>query len=127
MVIQGMDPNAAFAVLFGATPAPVQNYYDYQEMVFNKSGRYRELSRSLKGDASQAISLLTTGNKDDMIRGTKLWEEINDTIWSSNLSNSLKLELQRSLIRVEILPEIMRNAMRLGLEYDAELLTQQTR
>ena len=62
-----------------------------------------------------------------MIRGTKLWEEINDTIWSSNLSNSLKLELQRSLIRVEILPEIMRNAMRLGLEYDAELLTQQTR
>ena len=72
-------------------------------------------------------SLLTTGNKDDMIRGTKLWEEINDTIWSSNLSNRLKLELQRSLIRVEILPEIMRNAMRLGLEYDAELLTQQTR
>lgn len=127
MVIQGMEPEAAAAVLFGATPAPVQNYYDYQEMVFKKSGRYRELSRSLKGDAAQAISLLTTGNKDDMIRGTKLWEEINDTIWSSNLSNSLKLELQRSLIRVEILPEIMRNAMRLGLEYDAELLTQQTR
>ena len=61
-----------------------------------------------------------------MIRGTKLWGEINDEIWSSNLSNQLKVELQRSLVNVASTPQIMKNAMRLGLEYDARVLQMQT-
>jgi len=61
-----------------------------------------------------------------MLRGTKLWEEISDQIWSSNYSNELKGQLQRGVVRVDSVPDIMRNAMRLGLEFDAELLNQQT-
>ena len=61
-----------------------------------------------------------------MIRGTKLWEEINDEIWSSNLSNQLKVSLQKSLVNVASVPDIMKNAVRLGLDYDAQVLQQQT-
>ena len=87
LVVSNLDPSAAAAVLFGATPAPVQNYYDYQEMIFKKNNRYRDMSKRLKSKATLALSLLTEGNESDMIRGTKLWEEINDEIWSSSLSN----------------------------------------
>ena len=127
LVVSNLDPSAAAAVLFGATPAPVQNYYDYQEMIFKKNNRYRDMSKRLKSKATLALSLLTEGNESDMIRGTKLWEEINDEIWSSSLSNKIKLELQRSLVRVSAVPDIMRNAMRLGLEFDAKLLSEQVR
>jgi hypothetical protein len=37
LVVGNLDPEAAAAVLFGATPAPVQNFYDYHEMVFKKN------------------------------------------------------------------------------------------
>ena len=80
----------------------------------------------MKAKATLAVNLLTNGDKDDMLRGTKLWEEISDQIWSSNFSNELKGQLQRGVVRVDSIPEIMRNAMRLGLEFDAELLNQQT-
>ena len=39
----------------------------------------------------------------------------------------IRLELQRSLVRVSAVPDIMRNAMRLGLEFDAKLLSEQVR
>ena len=126
LVVSDLEPEAAAAVLFGATPAPVQNYYDYREMVFKKNQSYRETQKRLREKSTLALSLLTEGTKDDMIRGTKLWEEINDEVWSSNLSNQLKIELQRSLVNVASVPEIMKNAMRLGLEYDAQVLQMQT-
>lgn len=125
LVVGDLEPEAAAAVLFGATPAPVQNYYDYQEMVFKKNTQYRDMSKRLQSKATLALSLLTEGNESDMIRGTKLWEEINDEIWSSNLSNQLKMQLQRSLIRVGSSIDIMKNAMRLGLDHDAQILNQQ--
>jgi hypothetical protein len=68
---------------------------------------------------------LTEGDESDMIRGTKLWEEINDEIWSSNLSNQLKISLQKSLVSVASVPDIMKNAIRIGLDYDAQILQQQ--
>ena len=126
LVVGNLEPEAAAAVLFGATPAPVQNYYDYQEMVFKKNQSYRDIQKRLREKSTLALSLLTEGDESDMIRGTKLWEEINDEIWSSNLSNQLKIELQRNLVNVASVPQIMRNAMRLGLEYDAEILQMQT-
>ena len=125
LVVGDLDPEAAAAVLAGATPAPVQNFYDYQEMVFKKNNRYRDMSKRLQSKATLALSLLTEGDESDMIRATKLWHEINDEIWSSNLSNQLKLQLQRSLVRVGSVPDIMKNAMRVGLDYEAQLLNQQ--
>jgi hypothetical protein len=125
LAVGGLSPNDAASVLFGATPAPVQNYYDYTEMVFKENQTVRDLRNRLQGKANYAVRLLTEGDKDDMIRGTKLFEEITDEIWASNLSNTLKIQMQNSMVRGESLPEIMKNAMRLGLEYDAQVLQQQ--
>ena len=40
-------------------------------------------------------------------------------------TNELKVSIQKRLMRGEAFPDIMRNASRLGLEYDAQLLSQQ--
>ena len=118
---------AAASVLFGATPAPVQNYYDYQEMVYKKNDYYRDMSKRLRSKATLADSLLTEGDKDDMIRGLKLRNEISDEIDSSRLSSTLKMELQKSLINPDSVINLHRNAIRLGIEYPTDLLEQQMR
>lgn len=125
--VSNLPPEAAASVLFGATPAPVQNFYDYNEMVFEKNQQYKEMSTRLKSKAALATSLLTDGDESDMIRGHKLWKEINQEIWSSNLSNSLKVQLQNSMPNANAFLPIMKNAIRLGLDYEAQLLEQQRR
>ena len=62
LVVGDLDPEAAAAVLFGATPAPVQNYYDYREMVFKKNDKYRTMQKRLKEKSTLALSLLTEGD-----------------------------------------------------------------
>ena len=126
LAVGGLDPNAAAAVLFGATPAPVQNYYDYNEMVYEANAANKELIKRLREKANIATTLLTEGDKDDILRGTKLWNEVTDELWASNMSNTLKGQTQRSLVNVSVIPDIMRNALRLGTLYDAQLLQQQT-
>jgi hypothetical protein len=126
LAVGGLDPNAAAAVLFGATPAPVQNYYDYNEMVYEANAANKELIKRLREKANIATTLLTEGDKDDILRGTKLWNEVSDELWASNMSNTLKGQTQRSLVNVSVIPDIMRNALRLGTLYDAQLLQQQT-
>ena len=126
-VVGNLEPVAAAAVLFGATPAPVQNYYDYQEMVYKKNDYYRDMSKRLRSKATLADSLLTEGDKDDMIRGLKLRNEISDEIDSSRLSATLKIELQKSLINPDSVINYYRNAIRLGIEYETDLLNQQMR
>ena len=125
IAVGGLSPADGAALLFGATPAPVQNYYDYSEMVFKENQTVRDLRNRLQGKANYAVRLLTEGDKDDMIRGTKLFEEITDEIWASNLSNTLKIQLQNSMTRGETFPDIMKNAMRLGLGYEAQVMQQQ--
>ncbi len=71
------------------------------------------------------MSLLTEGDQEDFLRGSKLWEEINDEIWSSPLSNELKISIQNSIINAGQIPDIMRNAHKLDLSYSAGLLQQQ--
>jgi len=124
-VLSNLEPTAAAAVLFGAIPAPVQNYYDYLEMVYDKNNYYKEMRKRLKSKATQADNLLTEGDKDDMMRGLKLRQEINDEIYSSRLSNVLKLELQRSLANPDTVIPLVRNAIRLGTEFSADLLANQ--
>jgi hypothetical protein len=126
LAVSGLTPNDAAAVLMGATPAPVQNYYDYTEMVYKKNQVYRDLSKKLTGKATLAMSLLTNGDESDMIRGTKLWEEITDELWASRLSNELKITLQNSLVNVGGIIDVMKNAHRLDLGYEAGVLSQQT-
>ena len=123
--VSGLAPNDAAAVLVGATPAPVQNYYDYREMVYKKNQDFKEISTKLKSKATLAMDLLTNGDKDDMIRGDSLWTEITDELWSSRLSNELKMSLQNSLINVGQIPDIFRNAHRLELERESSFLSHQ--
>lgn len=123
--VSGLTPNDAAAVLVGATPAPVQNYYDYREMVYKKNQDFKEISTKLKSKATLAMDLLTNGDKDDMIRGDSLWTEITDELWASRLSNELKISLQNSLINVGQIPDIFRNAHRLELERESSFLSHQ--
>ena len=126
LAVGGLDPQAGAAVLFGATPAPVQNFYDYNEMSYKANTANKELIKHLREKANIANTLLTNGDQADIVRGTKLWTEVTDELWASSMSNQLKGQAQRSLINVAVIPDIMKNAMRLGLEYDAQLLQQQT-
>ena len=125
--VSNLDPMSAAAVLFGATPAPVQNYYDYTEMVYDKNNYYKDMRKRLQSKALQADNLLTEGDKDDMVRGLKLREEIRDEIFSSRLSSSLMLELQRSLINPDSTINYFRNAIRLNMGFATDMLTQQIR
>ena len=70
---------------------------------------------------------MTEGDKDDMIRGLKLRNEISDEIDSSRLTSTLKIELQKSLINPDSIINTYRNAIRLGIEYETDLLEQQMR
>ena len=125
LAVGGLTPNDAAAVLVGATPAPVQNYYDYGEMVYKKNEKYRELSKKLNSKATLAVDLLTNGDKDDMIRGDKLWEEIIDELYASPLSGQLKIELQSRLINAGSIMDIFKNAHRLELEREASFMSHQ--
>ena len=123
--VGGLDPEAAASVLFGATPAPVQNYYDYSEMVFKETKATKDFEKKLRSKADYAIRLLTEGDKDDMLRGEQLYQELVDELWSQPYSNELKSSIQKRLNRGEAIFDIMRNAHRLSLEFDATVLQQQ--
>jgi len=94
-------------------------------MVFKEGESSRKLERELRAKSDTAIRLLTSGNKSDMLYGEKLFYEVNDRLWSSNLTNELKLGIQKRLARGEVFRDVMKNASRLGLAYDATLLSQQ--
>jgi hypothetical protein len=127
IAVGGLGPRDAAALLLGAIPAPVQNYYDYKEMVFKENAKFKKFKKRLQDKANYAVRLLTTGDQSDVEKGTKLYEEISDEIWASNFSNTLKGELQISVARGESMVEIMRNSLRLGLDYEAQVLQQQMR
>ena len=125
-VISGLDKGDAAAVLFGATPAPVQNYYDYQEMVFEETAAVKKLTSRLEQKARLATDLLTNGDERDILRGDRLWQEISEELWSSNLSYQLKTSIQDRLVNVNAIQNWFKNAQRLDLGTDAALLGQQT-
>ena len=96
-------------------------------MVYDKNNYYKDMRKRLQSKALQADNLLTEGDKDDMVRGLKLREEIRDEIFSSRLSSSLMLELQRSLINPDSTINYFRNAIRLNMGFATDMLTQQIR
>jgi hypothetical protein len=94
-------------------------------MVYTKNQEFKEISTKLKSKATLAMDLLTSGDKDDMIRGDSLWTEITDELWASRLSNELKISLQNSLVNVGQVADIFRNAHRLELERESSFLSHQ--
>ena len=124
-VVSNLGKGDAAAVLFGATPAPVQNYYDFNEMVFEENAEVKKLTSRLEQKARLATDLLTNGDEGDIVRGDKLWIEISEELWSSNLSYQLKTSIQNRLVNVNAIPNWFNNAQRLDLGPDAALLGQQ--
>ena len=124
-VVSNLGKGDAAAVLFGATPAPVQNYYDFNEMVFEENAEVKKLTSRLEQKARLATDLLTSGDERDIVRGDKLWIEISEELWSSNLSYQLKTSIQNRLVNVNAIPNWFNNAQRLDLGPDAALLGQQ--
>ena len=120
-----LDPITAASVLFGATPAPVQNFYDLNEMIYKETKVVRDFEKRMRAKSDYAIRLLTEGSKDDMLKGEKLFYEINDELWAQPFSNQIKVQIQKRLARGESFPDMMKNAARLGLEYDAQVFQQQ--
>ena len=116
---------SALAVTFGATPAPVANFYDYQDMSYKLDNKARKLEKKLRSKADYALRLMTEGDDKDFEKGRKLYEEIQDKIWSSSMSGKLKSDMARRMFRGENLPDVMRNAIRLKLEVDANFLRSQ--
>ncbi len=116
---------SALAVTFGATPAPVSNFYDYQDMSYKLDSKARKLEKKLRSKADYALRLMTEGDDEDFEKGRKIYEEIQDKIWSSSMSDMLKAQMARRMVRGENLPDIMRNAIRLKLEVDANFLQSQ--
>jgi len=116
---------SALAVTFGATPAPVANFYDYQDMSYKLDNKARKLEKKLRSKADYALRLMVEGDDKDFEKGRKLYEEIQDKIWSSSMSGKLKSDMARRMFRGENLPDVMRNAIRLKLEVDANFLRSQ--
>ena len=116
---------SALAVTFGATPAPVSNFYDYQDMSYKLDSKARKLEKKLRSKADYALRLMVEGDDKDFEKGRKLYEEIQDKIWSSSMSGKLKSDMARRMFRGENLPDVMRNAIRLKLEVDANFLRSQ--
>jgi hypothetical protein len=123
--VGGLGLKDALAVGMGATPAPVQNFYDLNEMIYKENKVVRDFEKRMRAKSDYAIRLLTDGSKDDMLKGKKLFEEVNDELWAQPFSNEIKVDIQRRLARGEVLLDFMRNARRLGLEHDAQTFQQQ--
>ena len=94
-------------------------------MSYKLDSKARKLEKKLRSKADYALRLMTEGDDEDFEKGRKIYEEIQDKIWSSSMSDMLKAQMARRMVRGENLPDIMRNAIRLKLEVDANFLQSQ--
>jgi len=116
---------SALATTFGATPAPVANFYDYQDRVYKLDSKWRKFEKNMRNKANYALRLMIDGDEEDFKKGEKIYKEIQDKIWSSAMSDTLKSQMTRRMVRGENIPDIMRNAIRLKTEVDANFLSSQ--
>lgn len=125
--VTGLPPEAGAAILFGATPAAVVNTYDYNEIIRAGTEKERETRTEFQSRAANALYYLTKGDRDDMLHGTKLWEEMIADLYARPLAPSVRDSILRSLLNANSMPEIMRNAIRHGSRtaFEATLVSQQ--
>jgi hypothetical protein len=75
--------------------------------------------------ARAALQMVQSSDPDQVQEGIELYNRTRDLLYMSPLSNELKLSVERQMMTSADIPDIMRSAIRLGLEYDAQLLEQQ--
>jgi hypothetical protein len=116
---------AVAAVAFGATPAPVQNWYDYNDIIYSANEDFKNIEADLLRRARAATNMMQSGDQEQMLQGAKLFNETTDILWASPLSNELKLATERKLVKGDQMIDIMANAIRLGKTYEAQIMEQQ--
>lgn len=117
--------SAAGAVAFGAQIAAVNNWYNYNEIVREANQEYQGYRNEILGLSRQALTDMTSSNPEDIETGIQLYGQTMDYLWTLPLSNELKLSIQRSMVNSDQQMQIMRNAIRLGLPYEARIMEQQ--
>ena len=90
-------------------------------MIYKETKVVRDFEKRMRAKSDYAIRLLTEGSKDDMLKGSNLFQEVNDELWAQPFSNEIKVDIQRRLARGEVLLDFVRNAARLGFEHDAQV------
>jgi hypothetical protein len=127
VAVSGMETNDALSVAFGATPAPVQNFYDFKDIQYKETAIVKETRTRLQQKARVALNLLNSGSKDDMIRGDRMWEAINAEISLSPLSKKNKASITRSLVTANDILDLLRTASGLtpSAQFEARILNQQ--
>jgi len=125
--VRGLGPNDALSVAFGATPAPVQNFYDFKDIQYKETAIVKETRTRLQQKARVALNLLNSGSKDDMMRGDRMWEAINAEISLSPLSKKNKASITRSLVTANDILDLMRTVSGLtpATKFEARILNQQ--
>ena len=117
--------SAAGAVAFGAQIAAVNNWYNYNEIVREANQEYQGYRNEVLELSRQALTDMTSSNPEDLETGIELYGQTMDYLWTLPLSNELKLSIQRSMVNSDQQMQIMRNAIRLGLPYEARIMEQQ--
>ena len=123
----GQRAGAVAAVAFGATPAPVQNWYDFNEIIYSANDDYKQIETELLNSARAAIHKLNSSDPNEIVQGQGLWTETLDILWASPLSNELKLQIENRMMSVDQYREILTNAYKLGADayYNAVIMEQQ--
>ena len=117
--------SAAGAVAFGAQIASVNNWYDYNEIVREANQEYQDYRNEILELSRQALTDMTSSNPEDVEAGLQLYSQTMDYLWTLPLSNELFLSIQESMVNSDQRVQIMRNAIRLGLSYEARIMEQQ--
>ena len=117
--------SAAGAVAFGAQIAAVNNWYDYNEIVREANQEYQGYRKEILALSRQALTDMTSSNPEDFANGIKLYGQTRDWLWTLPLSSELKRSIQESMVNSDQQMQIMRNAIRLGLPYEARIMEQQ--
>lgn len=123
---EGEDKNMAVrSILFGATPAPIQDWYDYNEIMYKEEGDAKVIIDDLLTLARGAKLDMLSDDPDRVRLGAEKWREATDLLWATPLSDELKRATETRMINESQFPEIMRNAIKLGVARDAQIIETQ--
>lgn len=120
-----LPEGAAAAVAFGATPAAVWNWYDFQDMISSENDTYTKIQTDILRYSRSAFDMINSGDDQAQQRGAEMLNAALDMVWASPLSNQLKVSLAKRVVQPETLPDVLRQAIRSNLDYMGQLVEQE--
>jgi len=120
-----LPEGAAAAIAFGATPAAVWNWYDFQDMISSENDTYTKIQTDILRYSRSAFDMINSGDAQAQQRGAEMLNSALDMVWASPLSNQLKVSLAKRVVQPETLPDVLRQAIRSNLDYMGQLVEQE--